>query len=204
MKKILTLLMLATTLISCSAPTVKYSDKDQLQEFKVTKVYENQYEKIAIVNFEDETGNSKKIKPDRPITIAESEFSTAGFNVLERRNFKLITNEHLFADNVAIARLRDMFPAANEVVSIKLTKNTKWDYIDFYLLYNKYVAVQEVRVDIKLINTSTGEIRSTFGEGQTKVSASTVLFFGTYQSKSDELFEESLRIAIRNAIKKLN
>lgn len=201
MKKFFCILTVLILLTSCSAPKIKYSDQDELSNFKIKKEQVNQFKNIAIVAFKDLTG--KNANANNAISIAETEFSNAGFNILERKDFNLIVDEHLFANNVSLYKLKSNFPPATEIVKLTITKNKKWDYINFYLLYNSYTAIQEVRVDIKLINTTNGLIKSVTGEGQSKTSASTFLFFGTYQSQSDELFQETLRLAIRNAISKL-
>lgn len=200
MRQIIFLILLSISIISCS-PTTKYSDSDPTNKFVANRYMQNQNRKVALVSIQ----NEKNEQINTAIyAIGESEFTLSGFEVLERKQFPLILNEIAFSESIANDSLQQLFPSATEVAQITITKNKKYDWLDFYLVYNKYVAVQEIRVDIKLINTQTGRIQSVYGEGKTEISSSTVmLVFGTWQSKSDELFEETLRIAIRNAINKI-
>ncbi|MGL5710405.1 MAG: CsgG/HfaB family protein [Cetobacterium sp.] len=196
--KILKLMMIALTITSC-APSTKYSNRDVTNNFEVYKQVSNQNRKIAIVN----TKSNEELN-DLVWVISESEFSESGFEVLERKDFSLILNEQAFSASIAIDQLQQLFPSANEVVQITITKNKKWDYLDFYLVYNRYVAIHEIRVDIKLINTQTGRIKSVYGEGKTEISTSTVmLVLGNWHSKADDTTEETLRIAIRDGINKI-
>lgn len=200
MRQIIILILTTLSLISCS-PTTKYSDSDPTSKFVSNRYIQNQNRKVALVSIQNE--QNKQI--DTAIyAIGESEFTLAGFETLERKQFPLILNEQAFSLAMANDTLQQLFPSATEVAQITITKNKKYDWLDFYLVYNKYVAIHEIRVDIKLINTQTGRIQSVYGEGQTRIESSTVmLVLGTWQSKSDDTFEETLRIAIRNAVNKI-
>lgn len=200
MRQLILIALASLSLISCS-PTTKYSDSDPTSKFISNRYIQNQNRKVALVSIQNE--QNKQINT-AIYSVGESEFTLAGFDVLERKQFPLILNEQAFSLTIANDTLQKLFPSATEIAQITITKNKKYDWLDFYLVYNKYTAVQEIRVDVKLINTQTGRIQSVYGEGKTQIESSTVmLVLGTWQSKSDDLFEETLRIAIRNAVNKI-
>ncbi|MGL4997912.1 MAG: hypothetical protein ACRC5T_02815, partial [Cetobacterium sp.] len=75
---------------------------------------------------------------------------------------------------------------------------------DIYIIYNRFIKICDIRVDLKIINTSTGKVVSSFGEGKASMSEQNfVIILGQHNSNLVGLYEDAYRLALRQAISRI-
>lgn len=187
-------------IMGCSSG-IKLEQPDTLGRFSVTQTgMGNSIGVAQIFNYSSDENLNQHIAQ----SVMISELSLAGFDVLERGDFKYIVDEHLFADNVAMRKLASNFSGSDYIAVLTLSKVNFYTDSDIYIIYNSFMKVCDIRVDLKIINTRTGKITSSFGEGKaTMEEQNFVLILGKNNSNIMGLYEDSYRLAVRQAISRL-
>lgn len=198
--KIISCIILLLFFLGCSS-SVKLEQPDTFEKFEINKVGDNRSIVVAkIFNYRDERIITQQIAE----SVLSSELALSGFNVLERTNFKYIVDEHIFSDKVAIRRLLSEFSGADFIAILTLTKINIYSDNDLYLIYNNFKTVCDIRVDLKIIDTRTAQVYSSYGEGKASISQKNfVLVLGQHNSNTIGLYEDAYRLALRQAISRI-
>lgn len=184
--------------------------------YKTPKVVKNDYTKIQsvkigqgrtvnIVSFTSSYDNEKNLEKTfgkSLLTIAQSEFSNSGFNVVERNEMESVVEEHIFSKQMANVPLKTkMIPAKYNVyikiVNMQISSGGIWIPIiytdaDFYV---------ETSLEVKLVDNETGVIKIKNGNAVTsKNEKNFLLLFGDLGVNINNAVEFSLRNAIRDAL----
>ncbi|MCQ8213380.1 hypothetical protein NON08_12800 [Cetobacterium somerae] len=184
--------------------------------YKTPKVVKNDYTKIQsvkigqgrtvnIVSFTSSYDNEKNLEKTfgkSLLTIAQSEFSNSGFNVVERNEMESVVEEHIFSKQMTNVPLKTkMIPAKYNVyikiVNMQISSGGIWIPIiytdaDFYV---------ETSLEVKLVDNETGVIKIKNGNAVTsKNEKNFLLLFGDLGVNINNAVEFSLRNAIRDAL----
>lgn len=197
---ILSFCMSSLFFAGCSS-AVKLEQPETFKNFSVSQVGMDQKIVVAkIFNYSQDENLSQQIAQ----SVLTSELSLAGFDVMERENFKYIVDEHIFADKVALRKLFSDFSGSDYIAILTLSKVNFYTDSDIYIVYNKFMRICDIRVDLKIINTSTGKITGSFGEGKASISEQNfALILGQNNSNIMGLYEDSYRLALRQAISRI-
>lgn len=131
------------------------------------------------------------------------EFAKKGFSVLERSDFGVVVDEHVFSEQIGEQELVKKFKSADYVVVATITKLNMYNEGQFYLLYSNYNKIVNVRVILKMINTRTGEAKTASGEAEARTHLVNIFVFGGYSDNKIGLFEDTFQVACSEAVKKL-
>lgn len=183
-------------------PKIVKSDYTKIQSVKI-----GQGRTVNIVSFTSSYDNEKNLEKTfgkSLLTIAQSEFSNSGFNVVERNEMDSVVEEHIFSKQMTNIPLKTkMIPAKYNVyikiVNMQVSSGGIWIPIiytdaDFYV---------ETSLEIKLVDNETGIIKIKNGNAITsKNEKNFLLLFGDLGVNINNAIEFSLRNAIRDALSK--
>lgn len=198
------LLLMAIMLLAlgCSykTPKVVKNDYTKIQSSKI-----GQGRTVNIVSFTSSYDNEKNLEKTfgkSLLTIAQSEFSNSGFNVVERSEMESVVEEHIFSKQMTNIPLKTkMIPAKYNVyikiVNMQVSSGGIWIPIiytdaDFYV---------ETSLEVKLVDNETGVIKIKNGNAViSKNEKNFLLLFGDLGVNINNAVEFSLRNAIRDAL----
>ncbi|MHA4987719.1 hypothetical protein [Cetobacterium somerae] len=183
-------------------PKIVKGDYTKIQSVKI-----GQGRTVNIVSFTSSYDNEKNLEKTfgkSLLTIAQSEFSNSGFNVVERNEMDSVVEEHIFSKQMTNIPLKTkMIPAKYNVyikiVNMQVSSGGIWIPIiytdaDFYV---------ETSLEIKLVDNETGIIKIKNGNAITsKNEKNFLLLFGDLGVNINNAVEFSLRNAIRDALSK--
>lgn len=195
MKKTISIMILMVALLTGCTPATKITtvaDSSRQMPIKHKTVT------IAkVINY----GENQNIPAN---AVLASEFSNNGFTVLERDNFDVVVDEYAFDSTVGRKRLINAFKSSDYVVVAVVTKANIYDKGQFYLIYNDFNKIVNIRVVLKVINTQTGEAMVSDGEATGETHTVNFLIFGGYSDNENQMIEDTFRAAVSSAVKKLS
>lgn len=197
---LLVVIMLLALGCGYKTPKVVKNDSTKIQSVKI-----GQGRTVNIVSFTSSYDNEKNLEKTfgkSLLTIAQSEFSNSGFNVVERNEMESVVEEHIFSKQMTNVPLKTkMIPAKYNVyikiVNMQISSGGIWIPIiytdaDFYV---------ETSLEVKLVDNETGVIKIKNGNAVTsKNEKNFLLLFGDLGVNINNAVEFSLRNAIRDAL----
>lgn len=136
--------------------------------------------------------------------IIQDELYKSGFNVVERAELGDIMEEHIFSKTMTSNPLIPNMISANYTLSMKLINiQTSTSGIFLPLIYMDTNDEIESSVEIKLIDNTTGVVKTRSGHAVVVLNSRNILlFFGDISSNGSNGVEFSIRSAIRDALSK--
>lgn len=206
MKKIILLSLLILTLVGCSN-TIKttksnFIEKNQTYSFK--EEGSKRWQTMVISKISNVTNDEEIEKILKPALTTE--FSNAGYVVLDRDNLKELAKEDLFNNsftNSVGGYVGTAFKKADWIVEATISRSNFGREGYFTIIWNKEVTTYSATIDIKLVNVVTGEVRGAVGEAKSQFNGYSLLFLGNFLNSYSSMREEALRLAIIDAIEKL-
>ncbi|MBC2849896.1 hypothetical protein H5J22_00285 [Cetobacterium sp. 8H] len=137
-------------------------------------------------------------------TIVQDELYKSGFNVMERAELEDVIEEHIFSKTMTSTPLSSNMIPAKYTMSMKLINiQSSTSGIFLPLIYMDTNDEIECSVELKLIDNTTGIVKTRSGHAVIVLNSKNVLlFFGDITSSSNGGVEFSIRSAIRDALTK--
>lgn len=136
--------------------------------------------------------------------IIQDELYKSGFNVVERAELGDVMEEHIFSKTMTSNPLISNMIPANYTLSMKLINiQTSTSGVFLPLIYMDTNDEIESSVEIKLIDNTTGVVKTRSGHAVVVLNSRNILlFFGDISSNGSNGVEFSIRSAIRDALSK--
>lgn len=187
------------TLTSCSSAPIQTTIKN----YGVTNVV-SKHTKIVITQPKWTEENKQNYLDTSMISILTNELSDNGYTVLERQDFNTVVNEHVFDNDIGMKELARKFNSADYILIPTITKMYTYTSGLFWLIYNDTTTTVECRIDLKAINTRTGDVYTSSSEAVSKSNQKNFLFFGEYSINKKGLYQQAFESASNSAVSKLN